>query len=321
MNYHDPVLLKEAILGLNIVADGIYADATFGGGGHSKEILKHLKNGRLIAFDTDDDAKQNTIHDERFTLLIQNFRFFKNNLRFHNALPLNGILADLGVSSHQFDVAERGFSFRYEAELDMRMNSRGGASAADVINTYTADRLSNVFRNYGEIMNAGRLAQAIIYRRAQKTITTTWELKEIVQEFATQRVVAHKGKNKKKQNQYMAQVFQALRIEVNEELDALKAFLEQCAEALVPGGRLAVITYHSLEDRIVKNFIRAGNPEGIEKKDLMGNIQKPFNAVNAKVIVPGEEEIFRNPRARSAKLRIAEKISMKEAGGSYIKTK
>lgn len=298
--YHQPALLNEAIEGLNIRPDKIYVDATFGGGGHSKEIIKRLKKGRLIAFDQDSDAEQNAkqISNEQFIFLKQNFRFLKNNLRFCDALPSSGIIADLGVSSHQFDTAERGFSFRFDAELDMRMNKGNNLTAKEIINNYSNDNLRKVFREYGEIENANKLASEIIKAREIKKINTIKEFIEAIE----------KSIFKKKEHQYLAQVFQALRIEVNDEINTLKEFLKQSLDVLETKGRLVIISYHSLEDRLVKNFIRSGNFEGEIEKDFYGNIKKPMNAINHKVIVPSEEEIKINPRVRSAKLRIAEKI-------------
>jgi 16S rRNA (cytosine1402-N4)-methyltransferase len=296
-NYHNPVLLNDCIEGLNINPDGVYVDVTFGGGGHSREIMKHLRNGRLIAFDQDPDAAANAIDDPRFTLVAQNFRYMKNFLKLHKALPVDGILADLGVSSHQFDVPERGFSTRFEAELDMRMDTSGKLTAAGVLNTYSERELSQLFRNYGEVENAGKLAYLIAGKRRESRIQTVSELKEAL------KTCMPRGK----ENQYLAQVFQALRIEVNNELEVLKEFLMQSNEVLKAGGRLVVISYHSLEDRLVKNFISKGKFEGEIEKDFYGNIIRPMEAVNRKIIVPGQDELQMNNRARSAKLRIAEK--------------
>jgi 16S rRNA (cytosine1402-N4)-methyltransferase len=295
--YHNPVLLNDCIEGLNINPDGIYVDVTFGGGGHSREIMKHLDKGRLIAFDQDSDALENAIDDPRFTLVPQNFRYMKNFLKLHKAIPVNGILADLGVSSHQFDVPERGFSTRFEADLDMRMDRKGDLTAASVLNEYSERDLSLVFKNYGEVENARKLAFFIAGGRKEQAIQTVNELKEVI------KTCIPRGK----ENQYLAQVFQALRIEVNNELDVLKEFLMQSAEILTNGGRLVVISYHSLEDRLVKNFINKGKFEGDAEKDFFGNVLKPLDAVNRKLIVPGADELQSNNRARSAKLRIAEK--------------
>ena len=296
-NYHNPVLLNDCIEGLNINPNGVYVDVTFGGGGHSREILSHLENGRLIAFDQDPDALENAIQDPRFTLVSQNFRYMKNFLKMHKAIPVDGILADLGVSSHQFDIPDRGFSTRFEAGLDMRMDKAGTMSAANIINEYSERELSMVFRNYGEVENARKLAYLIIEGRHEKQINTVNEFKELI------RSCIPRGK----ESQYLAQVFQALRIEVNNELTVLKEFLVQSAEVLKGGGRLIVISYHSLEDRLVKNYINKGKFEGEAEKDFFGNVIKPLEAVNRKVIIPGAEELQNNNRARSAKLRIAEK--------------
>jgi len=297
-NYHTPVLLKDCIEGLNIQAGGVYVDVTFGGGGHSKEILKNLREGRLIAFDQDESAMENKVDDSRFLLLRQNFRFLKNNLRLHNALPVDGILADLGVSSHQFDEPERGFSTRFDASLDMRMDKHLHLKARDVINQYEEDQLRRIFLEYGELENSARLARTICTRRKTKPIETGNDLKEVAKEFIRWG----------KENQYYAQLFQALRIEVNKELDALKEMLMQTIEILKPGGRLVVISYHSLEDRMVKNFMRSGKMEGDADKDFYGNSLSPFKLITRKPIVPDENEIKNNNRARSAKLRIAEKL-------------
>lgn len=296
--YHTPVLLKECIDGLNIQENGIYVDVTFGGGGHSKEILKHLKGGKLYAFDQDEDALKNKPNDERITLIKQNFKYLKNFLRMHNALPVDGILADLGVSSHQFDKAERGFSIRFdEATLDMRMDKGLKTTAADILNTYDETQLRTLFKIYGEVDNASQLTSLIIRSRKEKKIETVSDLKNIISKCV----------NKKRENKYLAQVFQALRIEVNKELDALKEFLLQSLEVLKPGGRLVIISYHSLEDRMVKNIMRSGKIEGEVEKDFYGNQLSPFVQVTRKPIVPSDEEITKNSRARSAKLRIAEK--------------
>jgi len=297
MKYHQPVLLKECIDGLNINPNGIYVDVTFGGGGHSREILKHLTTGKLYAFDQDEDAAKNNIDDERFILIKQNFRYLKNFLKMYNALPIDGLLADLGVSSHQFDEAERGFSTRFDARLDMRMDRNSKVTAADILNTYSEDELKRIFKLYGEVDNAGRLAYQIFHLRKEKQIETVNDLKAAVE----------KCLKRGRENQYYAQVFQALRIEVNKELDVLKDLLMQCSEVLKPGGRLVVISYQSLEDRLVKNIIRSGKFEGEVEKDFFGNQLTPFKAITRKPIVPSNEEIAENSRARSAKLRIAEK--------------
>ncbi len=297
-NYHNPVMLQECIDGLAIKKDGTYVDVTFGGGGHSKEILKHLgKEGRLLAFDQDADAQQNIIDDERFVFIDQNFRYLKNFCRLHDAIPVDGILADLGVSSYQFDQAERGFSIRFDAELDMRMNQASDLSAKEVVNNYTEAELHRIFGIYGEIQNAKSLANTIVTARLNAPIITVADLKNVI----SARIP------KGKENKYLAQVFQALRIEVNQELEALKDFLIQTADVLAVGGRLVVMSYHSLEDRLVKNFIAKGKFSGEVEKDFFGNDQKPFDAVSRGAITASEEEIFSNNRARSAKLRIAVK--------------
>ena len=298
MQYHNPVLLKESVDGLNINPNGIYVDATFGGGGHSREILKRLTKGKLFAFDQDIDAEQNTIKDERFVLIRQNFKFLKNFLKLYQAVPINGVLADLGVSSHQFDVPERGFSTRFDAELDMRMDRNSAKSATTILNEYEEDKLKGIFWKYGELRNAGKIASLIVQKRAEKKIKTVNELKETIASCTV----------KSKENSFYAQVFQALRIEVNEELEALKELLLQSLEVLDKGGRLAVISYHSLEDRLVKNFIKTGKFEGEIEKDFFGNPLVPLRAINNKPIIPSKEEIKLNNRARSAKLRIAEKL-------------
>jgi 16S rRNA (cytosine1402-N4)-methyltransferase len=297
MEYHNPVLLKECIDGLNINPKGIYVDVTFGGGGHSREILKHLTTGKLYAFDQDDDAVKNKIDDERFVLIKQNFRYLKNFLKMYNALPIDGLLADLGVSSHQFDEAERGFSIRFDAKLDMRMDQNGKQTAADVLNTYSEEELKRIFKLYGEVDNAGYLASIIFHNRKDKHINTVNDLK----------VMITKCVKKGRENQYYAQVFQALRIEVNKELDVLQELLLQSLDVLKPGGRLVVISYHSLEDRLVKNIMRSGKFEGEVEKDFFGNQLTPFKQITKKPIVPTEKENEENSRARSAKLRIAEK--------------
>ena len=296
--YHVPVMLKECIDGLNIDPDGTYVDVTFGGGGHSREILKHLgPKGRLIAFDQDADAQRNIIDDERFVFVDQNFRYLKNFCRLHGAIPVNGILADLGVSSHQFDEADRGFSIRFDAELDMRMNQLGELTAKDVVNNYSVADLHRIFGIYGEIQNAKSLAETIATARLNTSIVTIADLKNVI----SNRIP------KGKENKYLAQVFQALRIEVIQELEALKDFLIQSAEVLGVGGRLVVMSYHSLEDRLVKNFIAKGKFSGEVEKDLYGNDNKPLDAVSRGAITASAEEITNNNRARSAKLRIAVK--------------
>ncbi len=296
--YHKPVLLKESVDALIYSPDGIYADATFGGGGHSREILRRLSpKGRLVAFDRDADALKGAMEDERFTLIHNNFRFIHNYCLSLCPEGFDGILADLGVSSHQFDTAERGFSFRYDAPLDMRMNTQASLTAEDVVNTYGTDALERIFRIYGEVENAHRLALLIGGKRSASPIHTTFELDKAIEE-ATPKFAGHK---------YLAKVYQALRIEVNQEMRSLEKFLEGAAKSLKKGGRLSVITYHSLEDRMVKNFIKAGNMEGTVEKDIYGCCDTPFEAVNRKPILPCEEEISGNTRARSAKLRIAVK--------------
>ena len=296
--YHTPVMLSECIEGLAIKPAGTYVDVTFGGGGHSREILKQLnKDGRLLAFDQDADAQQNKIDDERFVFIDQNFRYLKNFARLHDAIPVDGILADLGVSSYQFDQAERGFSIRFDAELDMRMNRESELTAKQVINTYSETELHRIFGVYGEIQNAKSLANTIATARLNAPIVTVADLKNAI----SNRIP------KGKENKYLAQVFQALRIEVNQELEALKDFLIQTASVLVSGGRLVVMSYHSLEDRLVKNFIAKGKFSGEVEKDFYGNDNKPFDAVSRGAITASEDEIKDNNRARSAKLRIAVK--------------
>ncbi len=296
--YHLPALLTESIAGLNLRPDGIYVDVTFGGGGHSRAILDQLTSGRLIAFDQDTDAEANSISDARFTLLNQNFRYLKNNLRYLGITEIDGLIADLGVSFHQFDEQERGFSFRSDADLDMRMNRQSTLRASDILRTYEEEKLADVFYKYGELTNSRKLAAAIVKARASKPINTVSDLMSALTGLVPSW----------EENKFYARLFQSLRIEVNHELDALTEMLSQALQVLKPGGRLAVITYHSLEDRLVKNFIRTGNFEGESDKDFYGNVTAPFRAVNRKVIVPTAEEISENSRARSARLRIAEKI-------------
>ncbi|MDY8136476.1 16S rRNA (cytosine(1402)-N(4))-methyltransferase RsmH [Aquimarina sp. 2201CG5-10] len=298
MEYHNPVLLKETVDGLAIKPDGVYVDVTFGGGGHSKEILTRLgPNGKLFAFDQDQDALDNAIADDRFTLINENFRFIKRFLRFYGVRKVDGILGDFGVSSHQFDVAERGFSTRFEADLDMRMNQSGALSAYNVINDYDEADLKTMFLQYGELRNAPKLARAIVGARKPEPIKTSVELKEVLKPFLP----------KHKEHKILAQIYQAIRIEVNQEIEVLKEFLLQTSGMLDEKGRISLISYHSLEDRLVKRFIRSGMFEGEPEKDLYGNISVPFKKVG-KLIVPTAEEIAVNNRARSAKLRIAEKI-------------
>ena len=295
--YHKPVLLNESIEGLSIKPEGDYVDVTFGGGGHSRKILDQLTTGRLFAFDQDEDAQANAIDDNRFTLIPQNFRYVSNFLRVHGVKEVDGLLADLGVSSHQFDVIERGFSFRGDADLDMRMDQQGGLDAKTIVNTYDEDALTRVFRDFGELKNARKLAREIVNARLENPITRVSQLLEIGDKAKVGKV----GKN------YMAQVFQALRIEANDEMQALKEMLLATPNVIKKGGRLSVITYHSLEDRLVKNYLRTGNFEGKPEKDFYGNIVRPFEPVNRKVIVASDKEISENQRARSAKLRIAER--------------
>ncbi|NOX86977.1 MAG: 16S rRNA (cytosine(1402)-N(4))-methyltransferase RsmH [Chlorobi bacterium] len=296
--YHIPVMLNESIEGLNIKPEGTYVDATFGGGGHSREILRRLDNGRLFAFDQDSDAFENIPDDDRFVLIKTNFRFLKNFLRLHDALPVDGILADLGISSHQIDVAERGFSSRFDAPLDMRMDREQELTAAQIINEYDERQLTGLFRKYGEIKNSGSVSKAVIRARETGKIQTTFQLAEAVRSCFPP----------SKFNKSLARLFQALRIEVNDELAALEEFLLQTPDVLKKGGRLVVIAYHSLEDRLVKNFMRSGNLEGKVEKDFYGNPILTFKVITGKPIVPSEGEIKLNNRARSAKLRIAEKI-------------
>lgn len=297
--YHTPALLNECIEGLNIRPNGIYVDVTFGGGGHSKAILSQLNNsGHLYGFDQDADAEQNILHDNRFTFIRSNFRFLKNFMHYYNVEKIDGLLADLGVSFHHFDDSERGFSFRFGGKLDMRMNNRGGISAADILNNYDEEKLSNIFYLYGELKTARKIAATIVQKRTEGKITDIENLLEIVYPLI----------NRKQEKKELAQLFQALRIEVNQEMDSLRKMLSQTTELLKPGGRIAILTYHSLEDRLVKNFFKTGNFEGKAEKDFFGKINTPFKLINNKVIAPSDAEIERNPRSRSAKLRIAEKI-------------
>lgn len=303
--YHVPVLLKESVDGMNIQPNSICVDVTFGGGGHTKEIISRLgREGHLYSFDQDEDAINNIQPDERFTFVRSNFRYLKNFIQYHNEEHIDALLADLGVSSHHFDEGDRGFSFRFEdGALDMRMNQRGKKNAATILNTYSEEDLADVFYLYGELKQSRRIAAAIVRRRNESPLKTIADLLDILDPFV--------GKNKK-EKQVLAQAFQALRIEVNEEMETLREMLEQALELLSVGGRISVITYHSLEDRLVKNFFKTGNFEGKVVKDFYGNIETPFKLVNNRVIVPSDEEIERNPRARSAKLRIAEKLKPKE---------
>lgn len=297
MTYHNPVLLFESVDGLEINPDGTYVDVTFGGGGHSREILSRLgENGRLFAFDQDADALENAIDDPRFTLINENFRYIKRFLRFYGVKEVDGILADLGVSSHQFDVAERGFSMRFDAELDMRMNQNGEVSAYHIINEYEEEQLSSILFLYGELRNSRAIAKEIVSARANGEIKSSFQLKSVLKRFLPA----------SKEHKILAQIFQAIRIEVNEELEVLKEFLEQTVEVLKVGGKLSVISYHSLEDRLVKRFMRSGLFEGEPEKDFYGNVSVPFK--KGKLIIPTQKEIQENNRARSAKLRVATKL-------------
>jgi len=299
--YHRPALLDESLEGLSIKAEGKYVDATFGGGGHSREILKRLSDhGKLFAFDQDPDALKNKVDDPRFTLIDQNFAYLKNFLRLHGMIPVDGILADLGVSFHQFDVAERGFSFRFDGPLDMRMDKKRPKTAAQILNVYAEEDLATLLKNYGEVRQAKAIANKIVKQREQTEIKQIADLKDLLKGFVPERI----------QHSFMAQVFQALRIEVNQEMEVLESLLEQSKEVLADGGRLVVITYHSLEDRMVKNFFRAGNIQGKQEKDFYGNLIRPFEPVNRKPLTPSKEEITVNNRSRSAKLRIATKVAL-----------
>lgn len=296
--YHVPVLLRESVDGLNIRPAGIYVDVTFGGGGHSREILRRLgPEGRLFGFDQDADAERNIIGDARFTFVRSNFRFLKNWMRYYGIEHIDGLLADLGVSSHHFDDAERGFSFRFDTPLDMRMNRRDGITAAELLNTRPEPALTSMFYIYGELKNARKIAAAIVKAREQKPFVTTQDLVNVTAPLL----------KREREKKDMTRIFQALRININNELGTLSSMLEAAGELLAPGGRLSVITYHSLEDRIVKNFMRSGNTEGEMSKDFYGRVQTPFTLINNKVITPDDAEIEANPRSRSAKLRIAEK--------------
>lgn len=297
--YHIPVLLKESVDGLNIGKGGVFVDVTFGGGGHSREILSRLDDdGHLYGFDQDKDAEKNAESNPKFTFVRSNFRFLKNFMTYHGVSEINGLLADLGVSSHHFDDKDRGFSFRFDGKLDMRMNQRARVTAADIVNNYDEKRLADIFFFYGELRNARKLASVIVTARKSKKIETVEEFLDVVRPLT--------GKDREKKD--LAKVFQALRIEVNDEMAALKSMLKSATELLKPGGRLVVITYHSLEDRIVKNMMKTGNAEGTEDKDFFGRSNSPFKIITNKVIVPDTEEQERNPRSRSAKLRIAEKL-------------
>ena len=295
--YHNPVMLNECIGGLNINPEGVYADVTFGGGGHSRAILDLLTTGHLYAFDQDEDAAANAFVDERFTFIPQNFKYFKNFIQLYHGGPIDGVIADLGVSSHQFDTPEKGFSTRFDGPLDMRMSQMTPNDAATVVNTYDHAALTRILRLYGEMQQPQLIASDIIMARESEPIETTDQLKAAVQRRLP----------RGKENKILAQLFQALRIEVNQELDALNAFLAQCPDVLKPGGRLVVMSYHSLEDRLVKNFMKTGNAEGKEEKDFFGNLITPYHIITRKPIVPSDVEIENNGRARSAKLRIAER--------------
>jgi len=299
MDYHIPALLDESIRGLNIKPDGIYVDVTFGGGGHSREILKYLKSGKLIAFDVDEDAAANVINDSRFIFLNQNFRFLRNNLKYIGITSVDGIIADLGVSFHQFDEPSRGFSFRENVELDMRMSKGISKKASILLATLSEEELANIFSSYGELPGAPKIAKAVVAARSHAPVKTTDDLISAVEHLI----------NPKYRNKFLAKLFQSLRIAVNDELGSLREMLEQSEQVLKKGGRLVVITYHSLEDRLVKNFMRAGNFTGEIRKDFFGQPETIFKPMNRKVIIPGREEMERNSRARSARLRIAEKIN------------
>lgn len=297
--YHKPVLLNECIEGLNIKPEGIYVDITFGGGGHSKEILKRLTKGKLYAFDQDADAAANTINDSRFMLIKQNFRFARNFLKYFKALPVDGILADLGVSSHQFDTPERGFSTRFDGSLDMRMDTTSSLTAANILNKYSFDQLRDIFLKYGDLKEAKKLAKIIEYNRGEREIASSEDLKSLVMPLAP----------RGKENKFLAKIYQALRIEVNKEEEALEEFLSQCQGIIREGGRLVVISYHSVEDSLVKRLIKSGNTKGELEKDFFGNQQLPFRAINSKPITASEEEINENSRSRSAILRVAERVN------------
>ena len=296
--YHVPVLLNESVEGMNLQPGGIYVDVTFGGGGHSKEILRRMdEDSHLYSFDQDEDAEKNIVDDNRFTFVRSNFRYLYNFLRYYELEQVDAVLADLGVSSHHFDDSERGFSFRFDGKLDMRMNKRSGMTAADVVNTYDEERLANIFYLYGELKNSRKLASVIVKARNNQPIVTIGDFLDLVKPLF--------GREREKKE--LAKVFQALRIDVNQEMEALKEMLQAATEMLKPGGRLVVITYHSLEDRMVKNMMKTGNIEGKSTQDFFGNVQTPFKLINNKVIVASDDEVSRNPRSRSAKLRIAEK--------------
>lgn len=303
MAYHRPVLLNESIDGLNIKPKGVYVDLTFGGGGHSRRILEQLgKSGKLLAFDQDPDAEANCPDDKRVIFIQSNFRYLRNFLRYHEIESVDGILTDLGISSHQIDKPERGFSYRADAQLDMRMNPGAGKSARAVVNEYSEEDLQRVFLTYGELKNARRIASRIVYKRAGEPIETTAQLVSLLEDMAP----------RDRQAKFFAKIYQAIRIEVNEEMDALRDMLSHTAECIHPGGRLVVITYHSLEDRLVKNYMKSGNPEGKIEKDFYGKAITPWKLINRSVIVPGEQEMKENNRARSAKLRIAERVEYEQ---------
>jgi 16S rRNA (cytosine1402-N4)-methyltransferase len=295
--FHFPVMLKQSVDGLSIQPNGVYVDATFGGGGHSREILQRLENGRLFAFDQDEEAAKNAFPDTRMTFIRHNFCYLRNFLRYYDVERVDGILADLGVSSHDFDEADRGFSFRFDSYLDMRMNRGMKQTAAHIVNQFDESQLTGIFRNYGEIPNATKLASAIFEARSQKEIATTGQFLAAIEKCVPRAT----------EKKYLAQVFQALRMTVNDELTVLKEFLSISLEVLKPSGRMVIISYHSLEDRLVKNFFKSGNFEGIQEKDFYGNLLTPFRLVNRRVLIPDAEEMRLNPRSRSAKLRIAEK--------------
>jgi 16S rRNA (cytosine1402-N4)-methyltransferase len=298
--YHIPALLQESIAGLNIRPEGTYVDVTFGGGGHAREILQQLgKNGHLYGFDQDEDAEKNSLPDKRFTFVRSNFRYLTSFMDWYGVEHIDGLIADLGVSSHHFDDETRGFSFRFTGDLDMRMNKRAGQTAADLLNTSSEETLADIFYLYGEIRPARAIAKAIVRERNNKKIRTTSDFLDILKPFFS----------REKEKKQLAQAFQALRIFLNNEMDALKEMLTQAAELVSPGGRIVVITYHSLEDRLVKNFFKTGNFEGVVEKDFYGNVRSPFRMINNKVIIPDDAEIERNPRSRSAKLRMVEKIA------------
>ena len=299
-NYHTPVLLKESVDGLNIIEDGVYVDVTFGGGGHSKEILSRLgQKGRLIAFDQDKDSKMNLINDNRLLLINENFMYLKKFLKLNNILKVDGILADFGISSHQIDKPDRGFSYRFNSDLDMRMDNNSPLSATHILNKYSSEDLNKIFKEYGELNNSSKITRAIISSRKKKNIKTTFELNDIITPFIS----------KRNSNKILSRIYQAIRIEVNNELGVIKSLLEQSLELLKIGGRICLISYHSLEDRIVKRFVKKGKFEGEIEKDIYGNFSLPYKSIG-KLIVPSQTEINRNIRARSAKLRIAERVQV-----------